>query len=179
MFSDHSPRRGLRLVLAVCAVVVLAAMTACAPSRAPITTATQPSTSAASPTVAATTTPSSTAPTAAVQTGTDAAGGAIASTLTITHQSKPAVGGIAKPTDAEAIDALKKVLAKEEDAQVSAATVTASTQDHKGTWWVLYDVTVPSLGDEKAILTFNGKKWEEEIFGMAINNDDLPADVKF
>jgi hypothetical protein len=174
MFTNESTRRNVHVLLALCVMGVTLLAAGCSSSRAPLTTSpsSTPSSSVdASPKPSVSATPA--------QSGTDASGGAIGSTLTITPGSKPTVGGIAKPTDAEAIAGAKKVLLEDEGAAVSSAKVTAQTQDSKGRWWVLLDVTVPSLGDEKVIVTFDGKKWDEQIFGMDINNEDLPADVKF
>jgi hypothetical protein len=176
MLVNESTRRNVRALLTALAVAATFLAAGCSSSRAPVTTSPVPSTSA-SP--VATSQPQPSAATTPAQPGVDAAGGAIGTTLTITPGTKPAVGTIPKPTDAEVIAAAKTVLAKNEDAAVTSGKVLARTQDAKGHWWVLVSVTVPSLGEEKAILTFDGKKWDDTAFGLDINNEDLPADVKF
>ena len=176
MFANESTRRSMRAVLTACAVAVTFLAAGCSSSRAPVTASPAPTTSS-SP--VATSQPQPSVQTTPAQPGVDAAGGAIGTTLTITPGTKPTIGSIPKPTDAEVIAAAKSVLAKNEDAAVSSAKVISRTQDSKGHWWVLVSVTVPTLGEEKAILTFDGKKWDDTAFGLGINNEDLPVDVKF
>jgi hypothetical protein len=176
MLVNESTRPSVRALLTASAVAVALFAAGCSSSRAPVT-ASPASTTSSSP--VATSQPQPSAPATPAQPGVDAAGGAIGSTLTISTGTKPTIGSIPKPTDAEVIAAAKSVLAKNEDAVVSSGKVLAQTQDAKGHWWVLVSVVVPSLGDEKAILTFDGKKWDDTAFGLDINNEDLPADVKF
>jgi hypothetical protein len=110
----------------------------------------------------------------------DCAGGAVSSTLTVgTTGSKPQIGSIPRPSDAAAIAGAKKALYDIEGATLTSAKVVSMTQDKKGQWWVLLATTDKETGSAKAVVSFDGKKWEENVYGFEINDEDLPPDVRF
>lgn len=109
----------------------------------------------------------------------DCAGGAVSSTLTVgASSSKPQIGSIARPSDAAAIAGAKKAILDIEGATVSAEVV-SMTQDKKGQWWVLLKTSDKESGPAQAVVSFDGKQWEESVYGYEINDEDLPPDVRF
>ena len=103
----------------------------------------------------------------------------IGSTLTVTPGKKAATSKSGAPTDATVIAQAKDLLAVDQDADVRSASVISRTKDSAGHWWFLLSVNVLKIGDQKAVITFDGKKWDDRIFGSKINNADLPKDVRF
>jgi hypothetical protein len=163
------------------ALVLLLAITAagCAtqPSRAPLSAAPE-----ATPAVVASSPPASGATTAPTPpSGTDAAGGAMGGSLTIGSAGKSAGRGrIARPSEMSATDATVKYARESEGiGTVKSVGVLGMTQDKKGTWWVLVAITDSEMGSNRAVMTFDGKVWDDMIFGEGITNDDLPPDVRF
>lgn len=133
---------------------------------------------------AASSTPSTTAAVPATQTTptktVDCAGAAVSSTLTVgATGSKPQIGSIARPSDAVVIAGAKKVLLEIEGAKLSSAKVVSMTQDKAGRWWVLLSTMDKETGAAKAVISFDGKEWEENVYGYEINDEDLPPDVRF
>ena len=141
------------------------------------------STASSPSTGSATTSHIATTPAAAQTSGTPktgASGGEIASGLTVSGNKKKApVGAVAEPSDATVISHAKELLSADQDASVRSASVSASTQDSKGTWWILLSVQTKNLGTQKAVLTFDGKHWDDPVFGSGISDTDLPKDVRF
>ena len=89
-------------------------------------------------------------------------------------------GGIPRPTDAAAIAAAERLLHSTGDiGKVRSASVRGMTRNKKGTWWVLVAIDDSLAGKDQAVLTFDGKTWDVEVFGEGVSNDDLPPDVRF
>ena len=178
MISEAHHHGPARVILLASALGLALLAGGCGSSSGPKSTSSEP---AASTTA---TTPLQSAGTSAMtkskQSGTDAAGGAIASTLTVTKGSKePAGGKSGHPSDAKVISEAKDLLAVDQDADVRSASVIARTQDSQGHWWFLLSVNVQQLGEQKAVITFDGKTWDDRVFGSKINDADLPKDVRF
>jgi hypothetical protein len=158
-------------------LAVVAAGCASQSSRAPLSAATE-----ATPAVSASSSPAAQTTTAPTPpSGTDAAGAAMGGSLTIGSAGKSAGrGGIARPSDKAATDATVKYARESEGiGTVKSVGVLGMTQDKKGTWWVLLAITDSEMGSNRAVMTFNGKAWDNMIFGEGISNDDLPPDVRF
>lgn len=166
----------LARVASAAAIAALLLVAGCASSSTPASTSTTPE----STSTATTSSPAATAaPQATASPTVDAAGGAISSTLTVGSPQKQ-IGKIPRPVDTVAAEAARKVLlANHEGTGLKTAWVMGMTQDSKGTWWVL--VNLRDSGDRAiaAVVTYNGKKWQEQIAGDVINNSDLPKDVRF
>lgn len=181
--SNAQDRRLAKFVLGVSAVGLALSAAGCSSSSAPKTATPQPTataTSTAPPTTTTTASQTAGSSTTSQQPSTDAAGAAISSTLTVTPDSKkPAASKSGAPSDATVIAHAKDLLAVDQDANVSSASVTSRTKDSQGHWWFLLSVNVVNLGDQKAVITFDGKSWDDPVFGSLINNDDLPKDVRF
>jgi hypothetical protein len=179
------------LLIACAALATAAALVGCSASRAPLATDASPATSTPAATASATAsataagTPASGQPAAGgsatvAQPKVDAAGGAIGAPVTPSGKSnKPVVGIVGRPRDAAAQRAVVQVLSETEGAKVRSASVTGMTQDSKGNWWVLLNVDEISLGPSKAVIWYDGKKWNEAVFGVSIDQSDLPKDVNF
>ena len=159
--------------LALSALVLFA--TGCSSSSKPIASSSSSS--------SGTTSHVATIPAAAQTSGTpktDASGGEIASGLTVSGDKKKApVGAVARPSDATVVSHAKELLSADQGATVRSASVSAGTQDSKGTWWILLSVQTKNLGVQKAVITFDGKHWDDPVFGSGISDTDLPKDVRF
>lgn len=104
----------------------------------------------------------------------------MSSTLTVgASSSKPQIGSIPRPSDAAAIAGAKKALFDAEGVTLSSAKVVSMTQDKKGQWWVLLATTDKESGAAQAVVSFDGKKWDDNVNGLEINDEDLPPDVRF
>jgi hypothetical protein len=157
-------------------LALLALVSGCSsPSVAPTIPVNPKSTSSE----AATSSAATSTPTASTdQTASEVCGCAVGTTLTVTgSQLKSNVNG--KPSEAAAISAATTMLAKEEEATLSNVKVDSMTRDKKGVWWVLFSANEESAGAVKAVLIYDGKKWDERAYGLTITDTDLPSDVKF
>jgi len=111
----------------------------------------------------------------------DASGGAIGASLTVGSAGKSGhIGTIPRPSDKVAL--AKGVKALQDDGQigkVKSVSVRSMTQDKKGRWWVLLNVTDDTAGTNEAVVSFDGKSWTDVAIGAGISNDDVPPDVRF
>jgi hypothetical protein len=73
----------------------------------------------------------------------------------------------------------QRLLRGEEEANITSGKVVGATQDKSGAWWFKLDVTEATQGQMKAVIVWNGKGWEETVFGPDIAPEDLPRDVSF
>jgi hypothetical protein len=177
--------RVLARAAATAALACVASFAAgCSPSaKAPVSQPLQVS-GVASSTASTATAQSTTASVSATKTTptktVDCAGGAVSSTLTVgATSSKPQIGSIPRPSDTAAIAGAKKVLLEIEGATLASAKVVSMTQDKKGVWWVLLATIDKESGPAQAVVSFDGKKWEENVYGLEVNDEDLPPDVRF
>jgi hypothetical protein len=131
--------------------------------------------------------PPSTTPSVAPSTTTttappvDASGAAIGKSLTVGSAKETSqIGKIARPSDKTALAESIKVLQQDQQiGKVKSASVRGMTQDKKGRWWVLLTVTDDLAGTNQVVMTYDGKSWQDSIMGAEVNDDDLPADVRF
>lgn len=170
-------RRALVALCAMGSVFALFALVAgCAsPSVAP-TVPVNPKSTSSKPATSSVATSTSAASTD--QTASKICGCAVGTTLTVTgSQLNSNVTG--KPSEAAVISAATALLAKQEEATLSNVKVNSMTRDKKGAWWALISATEESAGAVKAVLVYDGKKWDERAYGLTITDTDLPNDVKF
>ena len=110
----------------------------------------------------------------------DMEGGAISNTLTIgSGSSKSTRPGIARPSDPAAVSNGIRVLLADDDISKGAnAKVRAMTQDRAGHWWVLLDVSDAGAKGQ-GVVVFDGKAWQDVVYGEKVTDSDLPPDVHF
>jgi hypothetical protein len=169
----------MAVLACVAAMAAGCSLSAKAPVSQPLQVSGVASSTASTATVQSATASASAAQTTPTKT-VDCAGGAVSSTLTVgATSSKPQIGSIPRPSDAAAIAGAKKTLLDIEGVTLSSAKVVSMTQDKKGVWWVLLATTDKEAGPAKAVVSFDGKKWDENVYGLEINDDDLPPDVRF
>jgi hypothetical protein len=82
-------------------------------------------------------------------------------------------------SDAEIAIAARKVLKANEGVTLASAKVVSTTSDSKGVTWVLLDVLDSKGNHAQAVITYDGKKWDEAVYGQSVSTGDLPPDVKF
>jgi hypothetical protein len=112
--------------------------------------------------------------------GVDAAGAAAGAPLTVGSASKSARGGIPRPADKTATSIAVSLLHGEgQIGRVRSISVRSMTQDKKGHWWVLIAIQDDMAGKNQVVLTYDGKGWDDAVFGEGVSNDDLPPDVRF
>jgi len=135
---------------------------------------------AVQPAPAASAAPTPGASNAAQSPKVDMEGGAISNTLTIGSASSKSVRpGIARPGDAAAVsNGIRVLLADDDISKGATASVRSMTQDKAGHWWVLLDVN-DSGAKGQGVVTFDGKAWQDVIYGETVTNSDLPPDVHF
>jgi hypothetical protein len=168
--------------IALAGALFLAAGAAGCASKAAVPSPTSSTTSAIStPAVASPATPGAQPPVSAPPT-VDAAGAAIGKSLTVGSAKPKAArpGGIARPTSAVAIGEAIRLLRKDQGiGSVRSISVRGMTQDKKGHWWILIAVTDATTGSNEAVVAFDGKTWDDPVFGQGITDDNLPPDVRF
>lgn len=177
MITRTDARRLAACLLASSLLAAAAGLSGCSSSRAPLP-ASQTQAASMTPTASTSASPSATASDTQPP-KTDASGAAIGATVTVSGAKKPQIGKIPRPTDATAIEQVKKVVADNDSVKVTSAKVLAMTQDTKGTWWVLLSIVEDQSGPTKAVIVFDGKKWDYAAEGDPIDTSDLPPDVKF
>lgn len=170
---------GVTRVASAVAIAALLLVAGCASPSTSGSTSSEPA-SASTATAAATASPAATAaPQAATSPTVDAAGAAVSGTMTV-GSAKKQIGKIPRPIDTVAAEQARKVLvANHEGSSLTAPWVISMTQDKKGIWWVYVNVTDAEMGAIKAVVTYDGKKWQEKIAGTIIHDSDLPPDVRF
>lgn len=173
---SRSSRRVLGAGVFACLLAAAAVLAGCA---SPSVTPTVPVNPKATSAKTATSSAVASAPAVSTdQTASKVCGCAVGTTLTVTgSELKSNVSG--KPSEASVITAATSLLAKEEEATLSNVKLNSITRDKKGAWWALISATEESAGPVKAVLIYNGKKWEERAYGITITDTDLPSDVKF
>lgn len=168
---------GAAAVLLACAMWVVGCSS---PASVPTVPATLTSkTASSSPTFSATATSSSAATRSAEDTAaSEVCGCAVGTTLTVSG-SGSASNVAGKPSDAAVVSAAKTLLTKNEEAVLSNVKAVSVTRDKSGKWWALVSATEESAGAVKAVLVYDGKKWDERAYGLTITDLDLPSDVRF
>lgn len=144
-----------------------------------------PAASAPAPRPVASATPTPTPPPAPDRSDTQPVAptdaGAISTTLTVTPDSKKTVvPGIARPADYVIIAHAIKLLAAEQGVNTNRVRIVSRAQDSKGHWWILLSVIDPdpAVGTTSLVLTYDGKAWNDPVYGE-VTNTDLPPDVRF
>jgi hypothetical protein len=176
VFSTRIVKTSVVLV-AIVAALVLAGCGGNSRAPLPESAAPTPAETTTQPSASATTAPS--ASTVATPASTDSEGGAIGKPVTITKGKKPQVGKVAQPSDSQTIAQAKKLLASDQGVSATKVVVEGRAQDKAGTWWILLTVTDSSGSVEKLVLTYDGKAWDDPVYGDQVTTTDLPPGVGF
>jgi hypothetical protein len=184
MHGSNAPSTSRRVFAGVLGVAltlaVVVCLSGCKSPGAPPTVPVAPAPSASQPASSTTATASTSKTTSASidASASEVCGCAVGTTLTVTGSGMKS-DAAGKPSEAAALSAAKSLLAKNEEAVLTSSKVDSMARDKKGKWWVLISANEESAGAVKAVLYYDGKKWDERAYGLTITDTDLPSDVKF